>query len=305
MPDRTPVPTDDRDLLETFIGYLVVERRVADNTVESYRRDIEALQEFLTTQHRTCLSRCSRLDLLRFLAWRTREGISARSLARNLSAIRSFYDYLESVAAIPASPVVNIESPRLVKKLPVVLDTRQVEQLITAPDVRTPRGLRDRTMLEVLYASGVRVSELVHLPCTSVDFTTGCIVVIGKGSKERIVPLGEFALEWLRRYCDHARPALLRGGLSEALFVTRACRAMTRQGFWKLIRTYCLSVGISGPVSPHCLRHSFATHLLQGGADLRAVQAMLGHVDIATTQIYTHVADATLKKQHERFHPRG
>lgn len=305
MPDRTPVPPDDGALLEAFIGYLALERRMADNTVESYRRDVVALMEFLVTQCGTCAARCSRIDLLRFLAWRTRGGLSSRSLARQLSAVRTFYDYLESVGAVSASPVVNIETPRLEKKLPGVLAFPQVEQLITAPDVRTPRGLRDRTMLEVLYATGVRVSELVNMLCGSVDFTTGCVVVIGKGSKERVVPLGETALEWLRVYCDQARPALLRGGVSGALFVARACRPMTRQGFWKLIRKYCLSARIPGPVSPHSLRHSFATHLLQGGADLRAVQSMLGHADIATTQIYTHVADETLKKQHERFHPRG
>lgn len=297
--------TPHRLLLDGFYSYMVAERRLAANTVESYARDLARYVGFVEAALGATVQDCSRSDLLRFLDHERDRGLSARSLSRLLSGIKTFYRYLVMEGVLEESPFQDVRTPRLEKKLPGILSRREVENLINAPDTDTPRGVRDRTFFEVLYATGLRVSELVTLQMNSINLEAGFVVVLGKGAKERIVPLGEIAVFWLRRYLGEARPRLMRRSVSSFVFVNKAGGPMSRQGFWKLVRRYCLAVGISRGMSPHSLRHSFATHVLEGGADLRSVQMMLGHADIATTQIYTHVAVRTLKKIHEKFHPRG
>ena len=241
-----------------------------------------------------------------FLAERSlKHKVSARSLARQLSALKRYYRWLVREERRDDDPTINIEAPRLPKPLPKSLSEAEVDALLNAPDVESARGLRDRAMLEVLYACGLRVSELIALPLSNVELKMGVARVLGKGRKERLVPLGEVALDWLDRYLKAARPELLSGRQSQALFVTTRGEAMTRQAFWLLIKRYAAQAEVKSPLSPHTLRHAFATHLLNHGADLRVVQMLLGHADIGTTQIYTHVARERLKQLHARHHPRS
>lgn len=231
--------------------------------------------------------------------------VKSRTAGRALSALRRFYRMALRDGRMAADPTLHIASPRLPRALPKSISEAEVECLLTAPDTETDLGLRDRAMLEVLYASGLRVSELVTLPLAAVSLDSGVVRVTGKGGRERLVPLGEHALEWIRRYVTVARPSLLSGMPNESLFVTRRRQPMTRQGFWQLIKRYALQAGIGTALSPHTLRHAFATHLVNHGADLRVVQLLLGHADISTTQIYTHVARERLRQLHEKHHPRG
>ncbi|HNI07290.1 MAG TPA: site-specific tyrosine recombinase XerD, partial [Thiobacillaceae bacterium] len=241
-----------------------------------------------------------------FLAHRTLDqGIAARSLARQLTAIKRYHRWLLREGRRVDDPTLTVDAPRLPKPLPKTLSESEVEALLAVPDTNTPHGLRDKAMLEALYAAGFRVSELVGLPLAAVSLTDGVARVMGKGRKERLVPLGEEAREWIARYARESRPVLLKGKGCEALFVTERGGPMTRQMFWYLIKRHALNAGIRSPLSPHTLRHAFATHLLNHGADLRVVQMLLGHADIATTQIYTHVAKERLKRLHARHHPRG
>jgi len=291
-------------MLDRFCQYMVVERRLAGNTVEAYNRDLVRFLAF----HEECgrsFTDTTRLDLLSFLNREREQGLSSRSLARMLSSIRTFYFFLASERLIGKNPFFDMHSPRLGKKLPAVLSRPEVVALLNAPDTATPLGMRDKAMLELLYATGVRVSELLGLRFTSVNLDAGFIIVVGKGSKERIVPLGMEAIERVRTYIDEGRGRLPGAGRSSLLFLNRDGGQLSRQGFWKLVKKYCLAAGIGRRVSPHTLRHSFATHLLEGGADLRSVQMMLGHADIVTTQIYTHLAQDSLMKLHEKYHPRG
>jgi integrase/recombinase XerD len=244
-----------------------------------------------------------RADLLAFLG--SFSGPSARSTARRLASLRRFYQYLLRERLIDQDPSDRLEGPRLGRPLPNSLTEAEVESLLNAPCVGEAIGLRDRTMLELLYATGLRVSELVQLKSMQVNLRQGVVRVTGKGQKDRLVPLGEVAIDWLQRYLSVARPDLMRGRLAEELFVTRRGERMTRQAFWYLIKRYAILAGITKPLSPHTLRHAFATHLLNHGADLRVVQMLLGHCDISTTQIYTHVARARLKEVHAKHHPRG
>lgn len=292
-------------LLDGFYSYMVAERRLAANTVESYSRDLVRFVGFVEAGLAKTVQGCTRADLLCFLDHARDSGLSARTLSRMLSSIKTFYRYLVMEGVLEQSPFQDVRTPRLEKKLPGILDRREVENLIGAPDTDTHLGVRDRTFFEVLYATGLRVSELVTLKMNSINLQSGFVVVLGKGSKERIVPLGEIAVFWLRRYLKEVRPRLMKRSVSSFVFVNRAGGPMSRQGFWKLVKRYCLAAGIGRSISPHSLRHSFATHVLEGGADLRSVQMMLGHSDIATTQIYTHVTGGALKKIHEKFHPRG
>jgi len=292
-------------LLDGFYSYMVAERRLAPNTVESYGRDLARYAGFIETAQLKKIQECTRADLLQFLHHEQEYGLSARSLSRMLSSIKTFYNYLVIEGVLEQSPFQDVQTPRLEKKLPGVMNRGEVEALINAPDTDTPLGMRDRTFFEVLYATGLRVSELVKLKMDNINLEAGFVIVLGKGSKERIVPLGEVAISWLRRYVSEVRPLLMKRAVNSFVFVNRDGGPFSRQGFWKLVKRYCLSAGIAKKISPHTLRHSFATHVLEGGADLRSVQMMLGHSDITTTQIYTHVADSTLKKVHEKYHPRG
>ncbi len=291
--------------LDRFSDALWLEDGLAPRSLESYRRDLTQLFTWLEPQG-ISPDQAQRGDIELFLAHRSLdESIAARSLARQLTAIKRYQRWLLREGRRDDDPTLTVAAPRLPKPLPKTLSENDVEALINAPDVDTLLGLRDRAMLEALYAAGFRVSELIGLPLAAVSLTDGVVRIMGKGSKERLVPLGEDAQDWIKRYTVEARPLLLKGRGSEALFVTERGSAMTRQMFWYLIKRHAITAGIQSSLSPHTLRHAFATHLLNHGADLRVVQMLLGHADIATTQIYTHVAKERLKALHAKHHPRG
>lgn len=297
--------TTDDALLDQFCDALWLEDGLSRNTLDSYRRDLRMFAAWLAESRGTSLLGAERADLLAYLAHRFQNNTKPRSAARLLSSLKRFYQYQLREGRTRADPTLEVESPKLPRALPKTLTEDDVDALLGAPDVDAPLGLRDKAMLEMLYASGLRVSELVSVTLAQVSYDMGVVRVMGKGSKERLVPLGEEALSWLKRYVGQARPAILHGKRADALFVTSRGGAMTRQAFWILIRRYATRAGLDKPISPHTLRHAFATHLLNHGADLRVVQLLLGHADISTTQIYTHVARERLKQLHARHHPRG
>ncbi len=297
---------NDADLLDEFSDALWLEDGLSRNTLESYRRDLDKFADWLGQQRGCRLEAATHADIQGFLAHLVSgEKAKATSTSRAISSLKRLFRYLLRQNKITVDPTLQIATPKLPRSLPKSLTEEDVELLLNAPNVETPLGIRDRTMLEVLYASGLRVSELVGLLIMRVSLNEGVVRVMGKGSKERLVPLGEEALDWVRRYLVEARPALLSGKMSDALFVTQRGEAMTRQMFWYLIKKHARKGGLHKPLSPHTLRHAFATHLLNHGADLRVVQMLLGHSDIATTQIYTHVARERLKQLHAKHHPRG
>ena len=291
-----------KELLENFLNYIAVEKGLARNTVESYERDLQKYLFFMKAKEPDGITRS---DVVSFMTQLSSEGISTPSAARCLAAVRGFHKYLMTDEHARTDPTVNIDTPRGWKRLPKTLSLADVDALLRQPDTATLIGLRDKAMLELLYASGLRVSELVGLKLNDINLERGYLVVIGKGSKERAVPMGEAAMAALSRYLSAGRAALLKGSDADALFISSRRRGITRQMFWERIKHYTVKAGISRNISPHTLRHSFATHLLDNGADLRAVQAMLGHSDISTTQIYTQVSRERLKKVHEKYHPRG
>ncbi len=292
-------------LLDQFYTYMVTEKRFSENTVEAYARDLSSFACFLEKSAKKNIKDCGRLEVLLFMAEQNKNGISSRSLARMLSGLRTLYGYLADAGHISANPVQEVETPVSGQKLPEFLSIEEVDSLLDAPDITKPLGVRDRAMLECMYASGMRVSELTALRVDSVNLQAGFVIVIGKGSRERMLPLGDAALKWVRCYLSDSRPVITKSTLSDALFVNTHGSSLSRQGFWKIIRKHCLTAGIAKRVTPHMLRHSFATHMLEGGADLRSLQMLLGHADISTTQIYTHIARKTLKKLHKTYHPRG
>jgi integrase/recombinase XerD len=294
----------EQQLLETFLDALWAERGLSENTLKSYRYDLTMLARHLKSR-RCSLQTASREDLLNFLATQVQAGRSPRSLSRYLSGMRQLYQWLLREGRIQEDPSALIESPRLGRGLPKALSEQQVEALLEAPDTGSVLGLRDRTMLELMYATGLRVSELITLEAVNLGINQGVVRVMGKGGKERLVPMGEEALSWIQSYLQDARPELLSGADCPMVFVTNRKAGMTRQAFWYAIRKHASNAGISQAVSPHMLRHSFATHLLNHGADLRVVQLLLGHSDLSTTQIYTHIAREGLKKLHSEHHPRG
>ena len=291
-----------RDLIREYVSFLRVEKGLSKNSVESYSRDLARLRAWAERQ------RCEpqSLDesaLKQFVMSLTREGLSPRSVARTQSAVRGFFRFLLLDGHVKSDPTSDLVSPQAAQKLPNFLTQEQVERLMQAPDTETTEGVRDRAMIELLYATGLRVSELVGLKTSSVNVDSGLLFCMGKGSKQRRVPVGRSAIRWLQRY-EAARSALLAGRESQLLFVGYLGRPVTRQAFWAALKKYAEKVGLRG-VSPHVLRHSFATHLLEHGADTRSVQAMLGHSDLATTQIYTHVTGERLRSVYERHHPRA
>jgi integrase/recombinase XerD len=291
-------------LLEQFLDSIWAERGLSRNTLKSYRYDLIQLAAQLQQNGRS-LPDARREDLLQFLAMQVQSGRSPRSLARYLSGFRQFYQWLLREGLIHNDPSALIESPRLGRGLPKALGEQQVVALLNAPDVSTALGLRDRTMLELMYATGLRVSELVKLELVNLGINQGVVRVMGKGGKERLVPLGEEALSWLQLYLRDSRPDLVKGAACPHVFITTRKKGMTRQAFWYAVRKHAAVAGIEQTVSPHMLRHSFATHLLNHGADLRVVQLLLGHSDLSTTQIYTHIAREGLKQLHQKHHPRG
>ena len=291
--------------LDDFLQHLWLKRGLSENTREAYRRDIQSFLLWLSGNESTSLTAATTEQLQHFLAWRVGKNYHSRSNARQLSSLRSFYRFLLQEGHIDTDITASIEMPRLGKPLPKTMTEADVEALLEAPDITTSIGLRDRCMLEILYACGLRISELVSLTIDHINSRQGVIRVLGKGGKERLIPMGEEALHWLGVYLKTAHRELLNGTDSPALFPGRAGNPMTRQTFWHRIKLYNQIAGISQEVSPHVLRHAFATHLVNHGADLRVVQLLLGHSDLSSTQIYTHVARHRLNELHRRHHPRG
>ena len=292
-------------LIDEFCDALWLEDGLSRNTLDAYRRDLAQYAQWLADACGKDVLAADHGDLQSYLAYQFQKKTRASSAARLLSSLKRLYRWLIRQNRIRVDPTLNIDAPKLPRTLPKSLTEADVDNLLAAPDLTTPRGERDRAMLETLYASGLRVSELVTLKLPQVSQDMGVVRVLGKGSKERLVPLGEEALARVKRYVAVARPALLAGQASDDLFVTAHGGAMTRQSFWQIIKRYALQSGLKTSISPHVLRHAFATHLLNHGADLRVVQLLLGHSDISTTQIYTHVARERLKQLHAQHHPRG
>jgi len=291
--------------LDQFLHYLIVEKGLSRNTIEAYSLDLTRFLDYLRAKGIQELRDVGKFDVRGFLLLLKRKDLSAKSIGRGLSAIRTFFRFLIQEGILETNPIEDLESPKVAKKLPEILSLKEIEQILEQPDLQTPLGIRDRSMLEMLYATGMRVSELTPLPTHQVNLEGGYVLLYGKGSKERIVPLGSEAMNWVTLYLSTARGILAKAKESPFLFINRSGRGMTRQGFWKNLRDYARRAGLRKRVTPHLLRHSFASHLLERGADLRSVQMMLGHVDISTTQIYTHVTGERLKKVHKQYHPRG
>jgi integrase/recombinase XerD len=287
-----------------YLGYLRDVRRMSPNTIESYARDLAALAEF-ASKRRGTVEALDRHDLEAFARQLMSAGLSPRSVARTIACVRGFYRFLLAEKKVPADPAEDLRAPRAWPALPKYLDFDAVDRLLAQPDVSAPRGVRDKALIELLYATGLRVSELLSLKPGDVNLDAGYLTCIGKGDKERLVPLGSEAGGWVRRYLSEGRPELLRGRKSPWLFVNaKGAGRLSRVGFWKILKQYGLKAGLARGLSPHVLRHSFATHLLERGADLRAIQMMLGHADLSTTQIYTHVLEARLRAVYDKFHPR-
>ncbi|HDR16230.1 MAG TPA: site-specific tyrosine recombinase XerD [Desulfobacteraceae bacterium] len=288
--------------VDQFLLYLRIERGLADNTISAYGRDLTVFLDFLENRSLS-LEIVQAGDIETYLR-SLRNTLSARSTARALSSVRMFFRFLTAEGLREVNPARLIDSPKLDRRLPGVLSAAEVEKLLSSPSGDRPAAMRDRAMLELLYATGLRVSELVGLRIRNINLEAGFVRTMGKGAKERVIPMGQKAIEAVREYLERGRPALVKSGTGSELFLNCRGKAISRQGFWKLIKNHALKAGITKSLSPHSIRHSFASHLLEGGADLRSVQFMLGHADIATTQIYTHVTHSRLKEVHEKFHPR-
>ena len=301
------VPDRDQGLLEQFIDHLWMEYGLTENTLAAYKNDLTGFSSWLAGNQSDLIS-VSTIDVQRYLASKFEQGYKSRSSARMLSTLRRFYAWLLRDRRITSDPTRLLESPKAERQLPVTLNEEQVVNLLNAPDTGNDIGYRDRAMLELLYATGLRVSELVNLQLSQVSIEPGVLRIMGKGNKERLVPVGEVALDWLSAYLRHVRPSLLqnKSSTTNAVFVTQRGAAMSRQAFWYMIKRHAVQAGIDPEkLSPHTLRHAFATHLLNHGADLRVVQMLLGHSDISTTQIYTHVADQRLRDLYSQHHPRA
>ena len=292
-------------MLDQFLHYLIVEKGLAKNTIEAYSHDLNRFSDYLKAKGIQDILNVGKFDVRAFLLVLKRQGLSTKTISRNLVAIRTFFKFLIQEGILEANPIEEVGSPTVAKTLPEILTLKEVEELLEQPNIKTPLGIRDRAMLEMLYATGMRVSELTRLPMNQVNLEGGYVLLYGKGSKERMVPLGSEAMKWLALYLRMARGRFTKRKESNALFISRSGKGMSRQRFWRSLKEYGRRAGIRKRISPHLLRHSFASHLLERGADLRSVQIMLGHVDISTTQIYTHVTGERLKKIHQRYHPRG
>jgi integrase/recombinase XerD len=291
--------------IDSYMSYIAVEKGLSRNTLDSYSGDLVRYTNFLEELGITEIGKTSKTEVMAYLLSLWKQGLSAKTVARSVSVLRGFYRWLADEGVLRGNPLEDMESPRTTRSLPEVLSLDEVESLLNQPNPSNPIGMRDRAMLELLYATGLRVSELVHLVLNNVNLEAGYLIVLGKGDKQRVVPMGQEALHWLGRYLEESRKRLLADRQNPLVFVSQWGRGMSRQGFWKIMKKYALMAGIRKNISPHTLRHSFASHLLEGGADLRSVQSLLGHVDISTTQIYTHVTRERLRKVHARYHPRS
>lgn len=305
MPATPKTVSEDHQIIDRFIDALWLEKGLSDNTLKAYRSDLEKFVHWISRRNLE-LTSVRREHVMGYLADRMGLGLKARSTARCLSCLRALYRYLLREKQVSDDPTLRVDNPKLGRQLPDTLTELDVERLLAAPDISTPIGLRDRTMLEVLYACGLRVSELTGLKLSEVNLRQGVVRIVGKGSKERLVPMGEESIAWLNRYFLEAREVLLKNNLaSDVVFPSNRGVFMTRQTFWHRIKRHAYQAGIQKKLSPHTLRHAFATHLLNHGADLRVVQLLLGHSDLSTTQIYTHVAQHRMKSLHKMHHPRG
>jgi len=291
--------------LDQFLHYLIVEKGLSKNTIEAYSHGLSRFLNHLKEKGVHEIQEIGKFHVRGFLLSLRKKNLSTRTIVRNLVVVRTFFRFLVQEGILGANPIENLESPKVEKNLPEILTLREIEQLLERPDRQTPLGKRDRAMLEMLYATGMRVSELTQLPTHQVSLEGGYVLLYGKGSKERIVPLGSEAIRWVLLYLKESRGVLAKGKESPFLFINRSGKPMSRQRFWKSLKDYARKAGLRKRITPHLLRHSFASHLLEGGADLRSVQMMLGHADISTTQIYTHVTGERLKKVHQHYHPRG
>lgn len=294
-----------RRLIEEYLNFLAVEKGAARNTLEGYRRDLNRYAAFVADLQISDLGQIGSDHLISYLGRLKGEGLAANSVNRALAALRGFYKYLLREKKLESTPVAHIGLARGWMRLPDVLSREEMVLLLAQPGSATPSAVRDAAMLELIYATGIRVSELTAMTLNQINWQVGYVIVMGKGGKERIVPLGRMAYDQVQRYVEQARPRLLKERRSDTLFLNRSGKGMTRQGFWKIVKKYAARANLAPKVHPHTFRHSFATHLLEGGADLRSVQIMLGHADISTTQIYTHVTRERLKEIHRRYHPRG
>jgi integrase/recombinase XerD len=292
------------ELIDTFLNYLSVERGLSHNTLISYQGDLHSYIDFIINRHIDALSKATKNDIINFMLYQKDKGLSANSIARNLAAIKAFYRFLVRERILKADPTSLIDSPKLWKKIPETLSLNEVDALLNQPNVKDKQGIRDKAILETLYATGMRVSEAANLKVDNINLDIGFLRCIGKGNKERIIPLGKKAIISLKRYLEVSRHQLLKKKESEFLFLSRLGKKISRQSLWKIIKRYAKIARIKKPIRPHILRHSFATHLLERGADLRSVQEMLGHANISTTQIYTHINKERLKTIHRMFHPR-
>ncbi len=293
------------ELVQQYLDYLIIEKGLSENSLQSYSKD---LAQFLTFLEKNDIHDLSAVDTSVVLAWMvdlSKKGLAAKSRARHLVSIRGLYKFLTQEKKSKNNPVKNVDIPKTGLALPKVMSIKEVEALLDVPDIKTPRGLRNAAMMEIMYGAGLRVSELVLLRLQDINFEANFVRVMGKGSKERIVPIGSPAQSLTQKWVTQGRPFLLKKSISPYLFVARAGKPMTRQSFWKIIKKCALDANLKKNITPHTLRHSFATHLLEGGADLRSVQTMLGHSDISTTQIYTHISRDYLRKMHQQFHPRN
>ena len=293
------------DMLDSYLTYLVVIKGLSKNTAYSYKTDIEKLFRYLEKRSIDSITQIEPSDLSDFIVDLNINGLGIKSINRCIVSIKQFFKYLLLENVISSDPTLDITAPKMKRSIPEVLSIEEIEKLLTAPDISTFEGLRDSAMLELLYASGLRVSELVELTLNDLNNEHGYVIVYGKGSKERLVPVGQTSLKKIKDYLDLSRSNLLKNRVSEYLFITKRGSNFTRQGIWKIIKNYSGRIGIEKSISPHTIRHSFATHLLENGADLRTIQMLLGHSDISTTQIYTHVEGKRLKEIHEKFHPRS
>jgi integrase/recombinase XerD len=294
-----------REKVDEYLNYLAVEKGASLHTLEAYSRDLNRFLDHAAKSGSTSIDNIDSNEIVSHLGELKKEGLSSNSINRALAAIRGFYKYLIREDIVEENPVARVGLAKVWMRLPDTLTREDMNRLLERPPLKTMQGIRDRTMLEVMYATGLRVSELIGLTMNSVNWQVGFLSAFGKGGKERIVPIGKVALELLNRYMEESRPGFRKGKETIALFLTRSGRPFSRQGFWKLLKKYAKEVNMDKKVHPHTFRHSFATHLLEGGADLRAVQIMLGHADISTTQIYTHVTRERLKEIHRKYHPRG
>ncbi|MDI3540929.1 Tyrosine recombinase XerD [Koleobacter methoxysyntrophicus] len=292
-------------LVNEFLTFLQVEKGLSKNTLDSYGRDLKKYIEFLKSQKILSFSETNRTIIISYFLQLQKKGHASSTISRNLASIRSFYQFLVRERYLDKDPTINLESPKLEKRLPKVLSIKEVDLLLEQPDIKKPLGLRDKAMLELLYATGIRVTELITLDITDVELDMGYIKCLGKGSKERIVPIGSEAVKFLEQYILTERKKLIKKREEKALFVNHHGYRLTRQGFWKIIKRYAKRAKINKQITPHTLRHSFATHLLENGADLRSVQELLGHADISTTQIYTHITKKRLREVYSKTHPRA